>query len=81
MQLFCSFISDPKNNKDNKEKKETKESKEKIEKKKEEINKPELKNEINNNNKYVSAFLFSTFKLIEKVRNIFLFEYIFIIVK
>jgi hypothetical protein len=80
LQLFCSFISDPKNNKDNKEKKETKESKEKIEKKKEEINKPELKNEINNN-KYVSAFLFSTFKLIEKVRNIFLFEYIFIIVK
>lgn len=78
MQLFCSFISDPKNNKDNKEKKETKE---KIEKKKEEINKPELKNEINNNNKYVSAFLFSTFKLIEKVRNIFLFEYIYIIVK
>ena len=29
------------------------------------------KDEINNNNKYVSAFLFSTFKLIEKVRNIF----------
>jgi hypothetical protein len=75
------FIRKQKKNKGNKEKKETKESKEKSEKKKEEINKPELKNEINNNNKYVSAFLFSTFKLIEKVRNIFLFEYIYIIVK
>jgi len=31
--------------------------------------------EINNNNKYVSAFLFSTFKLIEKVRKIFLIFY------
>ena len=29
------------------------------------------KNEINNNNKYVTAFLFSTFKLIEKVRKYF----------
>lgn len=28
------------------------------------------KNEINNNNKYIYGFLFSTFKLIEKVRNI-----------
>ena len=27
------------------------------------------KNEINYNNKYISAFLFSTFKLIEQVRN------------
>jgi len=80
LQLFCLFISNPKKNKDNKEKKETKESKEKSEKKKEEINKPELKNEINNN-KYVSAFLFSTFKLIEKVRNFFLFEYFYMIVK
>ena len=64
MQLFGSFISDPKKNK---------ESKEKNEKKEEEKIIPKLKNEINNNNKYVSAFLFSTFKLIEKVRNIFLF--------
>ena len=69
MQLFCSFVSDPKKNK------EKKENKEKNEKKKEEKIIPKLKNEINNNNnnKYVSAFLFSTFKLIEKVRNIFLF--------
>lgn len=66
MQLFCSFISDPKKSK------EKKENKEKSEKKKEEKIIPKLKNEINNNNKYVSAFLFSTFKLIEKVRNIFL---------
>ena len=35
------------------------------------------KNEINNN-KYVTAFLFSTFKLIEKVRNIFNNIYIWI---
>jgi len=67
LQLFCSFISDPKKNK------EKKENKEKNEKKKEEKIIPKLKNEINNNNKYVSAFLFSTFKLIEKVRNFFLF--------
>jgi len=68
LQLFCSFISDPKKNK------EKKENKEKNEKKKEEKIIPKLKNEINNNNKYVSAFLFSTFKLIEKVRNFFYFD-------
>lgn len=32
--------------------------------------------EINNNNKYVSAFLFSTFKLIEKVRKIYFFNFL-----
>ena len=37
------------------------------------INIDTKKYEINNNNKYVSSFLFSTFKLIEKVRIIFLF--------
>ena len=31
--------------------------------------------EINNNNKYVSSFLFSTFKLIEKVRKLFVIFY------
>ena len=59
MQLFCLFISNPKKNKG------------KIQNNKEDKNKNELKNEINNNNKYASAFLFSTFKLLEKVRNIF----------
>jgi len=47
LQLFCSFISDPKKNKYNKEKNE---------KKKEEKINPVLKNEINNNHKYVSKF-------------------------
>ena len=37
--------------------------------------------EINNNNKYVSAFLFSTFKLIEKVRKIFFYFLLYNIVK
>ena len=63
MQLFCLFISNPKKNKG------------KIENNKEDKNNHEVKNEINNNNnnnnKYASAFLFSTFKLLEKVRNIF----------
>jgi len=59
LQLFCLFISNPKKNKG------------KIENNKEDKNNHEVKNEINNNNKYASAFLFSTFKLLEKVRNIF----------
>ena len=58
LQLFCLFISNPKKNKG------------KIENNKEDKNNHEVKNEINNN-KYASAFLFSTFKLLEKVRNIF----------
>ena len=63
MQLFSSFINAPKKNK---------EIKEKYGKKKEDIKNTDIKKyEINDNNKYVSAFLFSTFKLIEKVRNIF----------
>ena len=63
MQLFSSFINTPKKNK---------EIKEKFGKKKEDIKNTDIKKyEINDNNKYVSAFLFSTFKLIEKVRNIF----------
>ena len=70
MQLFCLFISNPKKNKG------------KIENNKEDKNNHEVKNEINNNNnKYASAFLFSTFKLREKVRNFFLFEYFYMIVK
>ena len=72
MQLFCYFVSDPKKNRDIKEKNEKK--------KKEKLN-PELKSDINNNHKYASKFLFSTFKLIEKVRNIFLFEYWYFIAK
>ena len=75
MQLFCYFVSDPKTYK------EIKESKEKNEKKKKEKLNPELKSDINNNHKYVSKFLFGTFKLIEKVRNIFLFDYFYFIVK
>ena len=75
MQLFCYFVSDPKTYK------EIKESKEKSEKKKGGKLNHEFKSEINNNHKYASKFLFSTFKLIEKVRNIFLFEYWYFIAK
>lgn len=73
MQLFRSFINIQKKDKGNKDKNEVKE------KKKEDIKITDSKkNEINNNNKYVSSFLFSTFKLIEKVRNIFFTFFYFI---
>ena len=62
MKLFGCFINGPK-------KKENKKEKDDFT-----INNDDTKKyEINNNNKYVSSFLFSTFKLIEKVRIIFLF--------
>ena len=64
MKLFGCFINGP-------EKKENK--KDNIETPDDIINIDTKKYEINNNNKYVSSFLFSTFKLIEKVRIIFLF--------
>lgn len=64
MKLFGCFINGPK-------KKENK--KDNIETPDDIINIDTKKYEINNNNKYVSSFLFSTFKLIEKVRIIFLF--------
>ena len=64
MILFGCFINGPK-------KKENK--KDNIETPDDIINIDTKKYEINNNNKYVSSFLFSTFKLIEKVRIIFLF--------
>ena len=62
MILFGCFINGPK-------KKENK--KDNIETPDDIINIDTKKYEINNNNKYVSSFLFSTFKLIEKVRIIY----------
>ena len=60
MQLFCCFITATKIKENKKEKDDFI------------INNDDTKKyEINNNNKYVSSFLFSTFKLIEKVRNFF----------
>ena len=64
LQLFCFLISKPKINQDNKEINE---------KKKDEININSEVKEIKNTNKNIVSFLFITFKLIKKVRNIFLF--------
>ena len=68
MQLFCCFITATKKKENKKDNIETPDKK-----KDDIINIDTKKYEINNNNKYVSSFLFSTFKLIEKVRIIFLF--------
>ena len=64
LQLFCFLISKPKINQDNKEINE---------KKKDEININSEVKDIKNTNKNIVSFLFITFKLIKKVRNIFLF--------
>ena len=68
MKLFGCFINGPEKKENKKDNIETPDKK-----KDDIINIDTKKYEINNNNKYVSSFLFSTFKLIEKVRIIFLF--------
>jgi len=68
LKLFGCFINEPKKKENKNDNIETPDKK-----KDDIINIDTKKYEINNNNKYVSSFLFSTFKLIEKVRIIFLF--------
>ena len=62
MQLFSFFAVTHKRNKEIKDKNEMKEK----------IEENNISRKKNINNKYASTFLFSTFKLIEKVKNNFL---------